>query len=138
MITETEISMYTGYNGCRTTTCRTPDDAFISWVDGSMTTMGESQRGAHSPNNSLENPKTKVKVGCWNVRTMFSVGKTAQITAEITRYGIGILGISECRWSGFGRSSSTSSLVSLSILYTFISSVKSFVFDVILLEISLI
>ena len=34
---------------------------------------------------------------------MFSVGKTAQITAEMTRYGIGILGISECRWSGFGR-----------------------------------
>ena len=37
------------------------------------------------------------------MRTMFSVGKTAQITAEMTRYGIGILGISECRWSGFGR-----------------------------------
>ena len=38
---------------------------------------------------------------------MFSVGKTAQIIAEMTRYGIqfGILakGISECRWSGFGR-----------------------------------
>ena len=65
--------------------------------------MGESRKGAHSPNNSLANPKTKVKVGCWNVRTMFSVGKTAQITAEMTRYGIGILGISECRWSGFGR-----------------------------------
>ena len=103
MITETEISMYTGYNGCRTTTCRTPDDAFISWVDGSMTTVAESRKGAHSPNISLANPKTKVKVGCWNVTTMFSVGKTGQITAEMTRYGIGILGISECRWSGFGR-----------------------------------
>ena len=34
---------------------------------------------------------------------MSSVGKTAQIIAEMTRYGIGILGISECRWSGFGR-----------------------------------
>ena len=34
---------------------------------------------------------------------MFSVGKTAQITAEMTRYGTGILRISECRWSGFGR-----------------------------------
>ena len=65
--------------------------------------MGESRKGALSPNSSLANPKTKVKVGCWNVRTMFSVGKTAQITAEMTRYGIGILGISECRWSGFGR-----------------------------------
>ena len=37
---------------------------------------GESRKGAHSPpNNSLANPKTKVKVGCWNVRTMFSVGR---------------------------------------------------------------
>ena len=45
-------------------------------------TMGESRKGAHSPNNSLANPKTKVKVGCWNVRTMFSVGKTAQIKAN--------------------------------------------------------
>ena len=31
---------------------------------------------------SLANPKTKVKVGCWNVRTMYSVGKTAQITRK--------------------------------------------------------
>ncbi len=29
--------------------------------------------------------------------------KKAQITAEMARYGIDILGISECRWSGFGR-----------------------------------
>ena len=77
MITETEISMYTGYNGCKTTTCRAPDDAFISWVDGSMTTMGESRKGAHSPNNSLANPKTKVKLGCWNVRTT-KKGSTAR------------------------------------------------------------
>ena len=75
----------------------------ISWVDGSRTTMGKSRKEAHSLNNSLANPKIKVKVGCWNVRTMFSVGKTAQITAEMTRYSIGIIGISECRWSGFGR-----------------------------------
>ena len=93
--------------GVGTTTCRTPDDAFISWVDGSMTTMGESRKGAHSPNNSLANPKTKVKMGCWNVRTMFSEGKTAQIIAEMTRCGIGILGISECRWSGFWTFEST-------------------------------
>ena len=44
------------------------------------------------------NSKTIIKVGCW-----FSVGKTAQIRAEMIRYGIGILRISECRWSGFRR-----------------------------------
>ena len=41
LITETEISKNTGYNGCSTTTCRTPDDAFITWIDGAMTTMSE-------------------------------------------------------------------------------------------------
>ena len=34
---------------------------------------------------------------------MYSVGKTAQITREMARYGIGKLGIRECRWSGSGR-----------------------------------
>lgn len=34
---------------------------------------------------------------------MFPVGKTVQITSEMVCYGIDILGVSECRWSGFGR-----------------------------------
>ena len=34
---------------------------------------------------------------------MYSIGKTAQVTSEMQRYGIIILGASECRWSGFGR-----------------------------------
>ena len=34
---------------------------------------------------------------------MFSVGKTAQIVAEAKKYRVKVLGISECRWSGFGR-----------------------------------
>ena len=100
---ETASSTINGYNGCSTTTCRTPDDVFISWIDEAMTSTGEIGKEAHIPNKSLADPKTKVKVGCWNVRTMFSVGKTAQITPEMDRYGIGILGVSECRWSGFGR-----------------------------------
>ena len=66
-----------------------------------MTTMSETRKGAHSLNKSLADPNTKIKIGYWNVRTMFSVGKTAQITSEMVRYGIDILEISECRWSGF-------------------------------------
>ena len=93
LITETGISRNTGYNGCSTTTFRTPDDALITWTDGAMTTMSETRRGAHSLNI-----KTKVKIGCWNVR-MFSVGKAAQITSEMVRYCIDVLGIS----FGFGR-----------------------------------
>ena len=86
MITETEISMYTGYNGFRTTTCRAPDDAFISWVDGSMTTMGESRKGVHSPNNSSANPKPKVKVGCWKGSTARDLEKDYRKRVERERF----------------------------------------------------
>jgi len=34
---------------------------------------------------------------------MFSVGETAQIVEEAKKYKLRILGISECRWAGFGR-----------------------------------
>ena len=68
-----------------------------------MTIVGESRNRARGLTKSLDNPKTMVKVGCWNVWTMYSVGKTAQVTREMARYGIGILGISECTCSGFGR-----------------------------------
>ena len=82
---ETASSKINGYNGFSTTTCPTPDGAFISWIDGAMTTTGEIRKEPHIPNKSLADPKTKVKVGCWNVRTMFSVGKTARITIEMDR-----------------------------------------------------
>ena len=84
LLTETGISRNTVYNGCSTTTCRTPDHAFITWIYGAMTTMSETRNDAHSLNKSLADPKTKVKIGCWNVRTTFSVGKTAQMLSEWT------------------------------------------------------
>ena len=67
-----------------------------------MTATVRNPKEAHIPIKSLAGPRTKVKVGCWNVRKMFSVGKTAQITTEMDGYGIGILGGCECQWSGFG------------------------------------
>ena len=57
---------------------------------------------ARTQSRPLATPKESVRVGCWNVRTMFSVGKTAKIVKEGRRYKLRILGISECRWSGFG------------------------------------
>ena len=53
--------------------------------------------------NSFANPKKMLRIGNWNVRTMYSVGKTAQVVREMQRYNLDILGISECRWSGSGR-----------------------------------
>ena len=51
---------------------------------------------------SLTTPKSTLRVGCWNVRTMYQVGKTANIMREFRRYGLCILGLSEIRWTGFG------------------------------------
>ena len=75
--------------------------------DGGMVDKGESRKGARGLRGSLANPKTlhtrTCGTGCWNVRTMYSVGKTAQVTSEMQRYRLRILGISECRWAECGR-----------------------------------
>ena len=72
-------------------------------------------KGSRGLTKPLANPRVEVKVGCWNVRTIYSVGKTVQNTREMNRYRFGILRISEnaCGrdsvdrrhqpWSGFGR-----------------------------------
>lgn len=38
----------------------TSENRRVSWVDGRMTTMGESRKRAYSPNSLLANLKTKV------------------------------------------------------------------------------
>ena len=68
-----------------------------------MMRTGQSCKEASARKRLLANPKKKLRVGCWNVRTLYSTGRTAQVMKEIRRYKIGILGISECCWSGFGR-----------------------------------
>ena len=64
-----------------------------------MTDTGEICKEARVPKGSLANPKILHRIGCWNVRTLYSVGKTS----EMQIYRLSILGISECKWSGFGR-----------------------------------
>ena len=44
----------------------------------------------------------KDKNWIWNVRTMFSTGRLAQVTKEMNQNKRHILGISECRWTGIG------------------------------------
>ena len=68
LIMETANLNETGYIGCSTMTCRTSADDFITWVDGSMTIVGESRKGARGLTKSSDNSKTMVKVGCWNHR----------------------------------------------------------------------
>ena len=51
--------------------------------------------------------KTETRIGFWNVRTMYETGKLAQVTAEMRRYKLHILGLSESRWTGSGRLTTT-------------------------------
>ena len=67
-----------------------------------MTSGSESQQEAVAARLGALSTKTKTRLGFWNVRTMFSTGRLAQITREMNENKLHILGISECRWTGFG------------------------------------
>ena len=66
-----------------------------------MTSMSESLREAHRPTRSLAMPKSEMHVGCWNIRTMYTAGKAAQVAREMER--LDLMGLSEIRWTGAGR-----------------------------------
>ena len=67
-----------------------------------MRNAGESRKETCMRMRALTHPKKTVRVGCWNVRTMYRAGKTAQVCREMAKYKVEILGISECRWTGSG------------------------------------
>ena len=92
-VTETRNKSKTSYTGSGTRTCRTPNDNYITWDDGSMTDMSQSRKEARMLMRSFANPKQKRRIGCWNVRTMYSIGKTAQIREKAKKYTVNILGI---------------------------------------------
>ena len=54
-----------------------PDDQDITVVEH-MTQLNESQREVQRPTviNAL---KLQAIIGCWNVRTMYEIGKSAQV-----------------------------------------------------------
>ena len=67
-----------------------------------MANGSENQQEAVAVRLGALSTKTKTRIGFWNVRTMFSTGRLAQITREINEIRLHFLGISECRWTGFG------------------------------------
>ena len=49
----------------------------------------------------LLSPKSRLRLGTWNVRTMYEQGRCAQVVKEMKRYNLSILGVSEMRWHTF-------------------------------------
>ena len=68
-----------------------------------MTTSGESQKETIGMKLEMMSAKTKIRIGFWNVRTTCETGKLAQVTTEMRRYNLHVLGVSESRWIGTGR-----------------------------------
>lgn len=55
-------------------------------------------------NRNIGNRKVdKIKIGTWNVRSMYESGKMHNVIHEMQRLKLNILGISETRWPGHGR-----------------------------------
>ena len=44
-----------------------------------------------------------MKIGKWNVRTLYQSGNIAQASREMKKKGIDIMGISETHWTGEGK-----------------------------------
>jgi len=67
-----------------------------------MTRAGESLREASAP-TTLLTTKSTTRIGTWNIRTLYETGKTAQVSREMHRYNLKILGLCETRWNGTGQ-----------------------------------
>ena len=68
-----------------------------------MKSSGESLRYLEATGRNRLSLSRDTTIGTWNVRTMFQSGKAAQIAAEMQRYNIALLGISEFRWIQSGQ-----------------------------------
>ncbi|XP_068712893.1 craniofacial development protein 2-like [Montipora foliosa] len=91
-----------------------PDRDFSRVTSGRMTNSNESLSGeVRAARCSLRGPKAQIRIGAWNVRTMYETSKSAQVLREMNKYNLDILGVSECRWTGSGRQRSVDGSVIL-------------------------
>ncbi len=76
----------------------------LSQSIGKITISAESQKlEVRNAKENLLRPKIKIRLGTWNVCTMFETSKVTQVLSEMAIYQLDILGISECRWTGAGK-----------------------------------
>ena len=64
---------------------------------------GESRKEACSRMKVFTHPEVQLRLGCWNMRTMFAIGKTDQVCREMRRYQLEVLGVSEVRLKECGK-----------------------------------
>ena len=64
---------------------------------GLMTNDSQTREGAGAPTVDLLKPKQKMRVGCWNVQTLYQTGRMPQLVKEFDNYNLDILGVSEVR-----------------------------------------
>ena len=69
----------------------------------SMTHEGQSQQDTFEQIRPLMHPKHTMKIGNWNVRTLYKSGNIIQVAREMTSRNIDIMGISETHWVGQGK-----------------------------------
>jgi len=67
-----------------------------------MMRAGESLREA-SAQTTLLTAKSKTRIGTWNIRTLYEAGKSAQVSREMHRHNLKMLGLYETCWNGTGR-----------------------------------
>ena len=91
-----------------------PGRDFSRVTSGRMTNSNESLSGeVRAARCSLLGPKAQIRIGAWNVRTMYKTLKSAQVLRETSKYNLDILGVSECRWTGSGRQKSADGSIRL-------------------------
>ena len=67
-----------------------------------MKSRDQSRKEVFAPTSDLLVPNQTIKIGCWNVRTLYQTGKLAQTIKEMNQYNLSILGVTEARWTGTG------------------------------------
>ena len=76
-----------------------------------MTGPSESQSETETVREFVLSPKTEMKLGFWNVRTLLETSKLTQALNEMENYNLDILSISESRWTGAGKLTSRGHLI---------------------------
>ena len=75
----------------------------VTQETGIMKDGSQTRSGADTPREEPLKPKNKIRVGSWNVRTLYQAGKLQQVLREMENYKVEVLCVSEARWIDSGK-----------------------------------